>query len=52
MDKPQPQFRKILRPDESTYLEYYGREQFEDMVADEHKQQFSALMTNQPNITR
>jgi hypothetical protein len=36
----------MLRPDEQIYLELYGREQFEDMVADEHKQQFPSLMTN------
>lgn len=33
-------------------MEWYGREQFDDMTASEHKQQFNALMTNQPNITR
>jgi hypothetical protein len=47
-----PSYRKLLRPDETVYLECYGREQFDDMTASEHKQQFSALMTNQPNITR
>lgn len=52
-DKPgQSGFRKLLRPEEAVYLECYGREQFDDMIAGEHKQQFSALMTNQPNITR
>ena len=50
--QPQQPHRKLLRPDECAYLEWYGREQFDDMTASEHKQQFSALMTNQPNITR
>jgi hypothetical protein len=42
----------ILRHDETKYLEYYGKEQFMDMITNEYKCQFNSLMSNQVEITR
>lgn len=42
----------ILRYDETKYLEYYGKEQFSDMVANEYKCQFNSMLANQLEITR
>ena len=42
----------LLLSDEARYLKLYGRELFEDMVDNEYKSQFNALLTNQLKITR
>ena len=42
----------LLPTDECRYLKNYGRELFDDMVANEYKSQFNALLTNQIKITR
>lgn len=42
----------LLREDESKFLEYYGVEQFQDMLRQEWKCQFPNLMETQQDITR
>ena len=44
--------KPLLAPDETAYLKSYGRELFDDMVENEYKSQFNALLTNQVKITR
>ena len=36
----------LLAPDEGRYLKLYGRELFDDMIENEYKSQFNALLTN------
>lgn len=42
----------LLKPEETAFLKYYGRELFDDMLESEYKSQFNALLTNQVKITR
>lgn len=42
----------LLRADETKYLELYSKEQFEDLLCNEHKCQFPNLMENQQEISR
>lgn len=42
----------MLPLEETAYLKLYGRELFDDMIENEYRSQFSALLTNQMKITR
>jgi len=42
----------LLPVEETTYLRLYGRELFDDMIENEYRSQFNALLTNQVKITR
>ena len=44
--------KPLLPCEEATYLKLYGRELFDDMLENEYKAQFNALLTNQVKITR
>lgn len=44
--------KPLLPCEEATYLKQYGRELFDDMLENEYKAQFNALLTNQVKITR
>jgi len=39
-------WKPLLPPDEENFLRLYGRELFDDMVANEYKSQFPTLLTN------
>lgn len=43
---------QLLRKEETVFLQYYGKEQFTDMQANEYKNQFTNLLGGQAEITR
>ena len=45
-NKPGVANKKLLPIEETTYLRQYGRELFDDMLANEYKSQFNSLLTN------
>ena len=47
-----PVKQPLLPPEEIAYLKLYGRELYDDMIENEYKSQFNALLTNQVKITR
>lgn len=45
-NKPIVNNTPLLPPDEAKYLRLYGRQLFDDMIENEYKSQFNALLTN------